>query len=114
MNQIGLAYENMKEYDEAISFYCKSLGVNPNDSKIYFNRGVSYLYLDSFINAIYDFNKAITLDPKIGIYYHNKGLAHHLINEDIEACKCWKMADELGYSESSNYIKKYCSIDIIM
>ena len=65
-------------------------------------------------SAIYDFNKAITLDPKIGIYYHNKGLAHHLINEDIEACKCWKMADELGYSESSNYIKKYCSIDIIM
>ena len=39
---LGVALNNLGKFDEAIVMYDRALKINPNESKIYFNKGIRY------------------------------------------------------------------------
>ena len=66
---MGVAYEKLKDYENAINSYKKAIKINPNYDKAYYNMGVAYGKLKDYENAINSYKKAIEIDPKLTEYY---------------------------------------------
>jgi uncharacterized caspase-like protein/Flp pilus assembly protein TadD len=65
-------YQN-KDYKGAFEDYAKAIEINPNDEKIYLNRGLTKAILSDHKGAIEDYNKVITLKPDDVDAYNNRG-----------------------------------------
>ena len=59
----GVAYNDLKQYERAISDYNKAIELNPNFALAYNNRGWAYYCLKKYQQALKDFDKAIELNP---------------------------------------------------
>jgi len=51
------AYENMKDYEKAISDYNKAIELKSNDDTYYYYRGLIYQIIEDYNKAIYMFEK---------------------------------------------------------
>ncbi|WP_072622333.1 tetratricopeptide repeat protein [Spirulina major] len=69
----GLAYSNLKRYEEAITDYTSAIEIDPNDASAYYNRGNAYNALKRYEEAIADYTSAIDIDPKYAYAYNNRG-----------------------------------------
>jgi tetratricopeptide (TPR) repeat protein len=68
-----------QEYDQAISFYTRSLEADPDFALAYNNRGVARIEDGHPYEAIQDYNQAILIDPEYYEAYFNRAYA----NEEI-------------------------------
>lgn len=82
--------------------------INKNEPDIFFNRGVSLLYLKEYEKALVDFNSAIELVQTNGLYYLNRGITYYYLKLFDKACKDWEEAKLLGNKEAVNYLESYC------
>ena len=67
-NNLGLAYENSKEFDKAIESFSKAIDNAPDKTsqrfaELYNNRGTCYQIMQRFEEALNDYAKAIEIDP---------------------------------------------------
>ncbi|MFC2060313.1 tetratricopeptide repeat protein [Chloroflexota bacterium] len=60
-NTRGCDLGEQGQYDEAISEFGKAIELDPNRTKAYYNRGLTYALLGKKAEAIADFEKFITL-----------------------------------------------------
>ena len=76
----GVAYDNLKQYRQAISDYDQAIRINPRHANAYNNRGNAYHGLKQYHRAIRDYDQAIRLNPRHAKAYYNRGLTyqHHL------------------------------------
>ncbi len=74
----SLLYQN---YKEGINSFTKSIGLYPENSTAYYNRGYAYMKLNLLDEAISDFNKSVDLNSKNKKAYLNLG-------------KCWTLKDD--------------------
>jgi len=100
----------VKDYDNAILFYGKTIELNPNDAIVYNNRGFAKHKLGHHKGAIADYNKAIGLNPDDAIVYNNRGIAKEDINDPQGAIADYTKAIKLkpGYADAyfdRGYIK---------
>lgn len=91
----GLAYKNLRKYDEAIADYSKAIELDPKYMPAYANRGYAYQNLNRHTEAIADYSKAIELEPKNPSIYYNRGLAFNDLNKHPEAIADHTKAIEL-------------------
>lgn len=70
---LGFAYDDMKQYDEAIKAFYKSIEINPRYTDGYNGIGIALFSLNRFNEAIIAFQKAIKLNPKYELAYTNLG-----------------------------------------
>ena len=63
-------------YDGALYCFDKAIALNPDNSRLYNDRGLSYLALEDIDKAISDFSKAIELDTDFEEAYYNRGVAY--------------------------------------
>ena len=75
-NNLGVAYNNMKHWDEAIAAFEKSLSLDPQNVHAYYNLGNVYYKKGSHEEAIDKYAKALTLDPEFADAHHNLGLVY--------------------------------------
>ena len=68
--------EKQRWYDDAITHYTETIGLNPEYANAYNNRGIAYAGKSDFDAAIADFNKAIGLNPEYADTYNNRGIAY--------------------------------------
>ena len=68
----GLAYQNKKQFVEAVEHYSRSIMLNPNASVPYNNRGVAFMRIGKHDHAIRDYEKAIELNPNDPDHYYNR------------------------------------------
>ena len=54
----------------------RAIELDPNDAKVYYNRGITYGKKGEFDRAIEDFTKAIDLNPNYADAYYNRGVAY--------------------------------------
>ncbi|MEI0701468.1 tetratricopeptide repeat protein [Brachyspira intermedia] len=62
----GYTENYLEHYVEAIKDYNKAIELDPNNSYIYYNRGVSKENLTQYKDALKDYKKALELDPNNG------------------------------------------------
>lgn len=63
-NDMGVAYNRLKEYRKAIKFYSKAIEEDPDDAAAYSNRGSCYDDLHEYEKALADYEKALALDSE--------------------------------------------------
>ena len=75
----------------------------------YNNLGQAFRDMKNYDSAFFYFNKAISLNTSFKEGYFERGKAKHQNNDATGACQDWKRAEELGYIDSTDMIKKYCN-----
>jgi tetratricopeptide (TPR) repeat protein len=60
---VGVAYYNAKDYDNAIQYFQKSVTVDPKFTDGYFQIGLTYVAKGDNPKAIEAFKKVIEIDP---------------------------------------------------
>jgi tetratricopeptide (TPR) repeat protein len=73
-----LAYLNQDEHGPAIDDFTKAIGLSPDFSILYSNRGFSYYKQDEYNSAIKDYSKAIELDSNDENNYFWRGHSYYL------------------------------------
>lgn len=60
---LGCAYIDIKQYENALNSFNNAAEINLYDSDIYTNRGLCYTHLGYPIMAIFDFKRALEINP---------------------------------------------------
>ena len=71
---------NSKQYDLAIEYYTKAIGLNPENADSYAKRGNARFLSGDYKNAVIDYTKALELDPTRENIYYNRGIAKANLN----------------------------------
>ncbi|MBW2516428.1 MAG: tetratricopeptide repeat protein [Deltaproteobacteria bacterium] len=75
-NAIGVSYDELGDYKNAIHFYKLALKIDPNLDYVHNNLGLAYLYYGREDSAIASFQKAIALDAQNKRFHNNLGYAY--------------------------------------
>ncbi|MDE0318012.1 MAG: tetratricopeptide repeat protein [Candidatus Poribacteria bacterium] len=103
--QYGNVQTLLGQKNMAIKAYSKAIYFNPNDAKIYNNRGVDYGEKGEHDLAIKDFTKAIELEPDYELAYNNRGAVYRSKGKYDKAIEDCNKAIEL----KSDYAEPYCN-----
>ena len=103
---IGNAKRGLEDYNGAIQGDTKVIELEPNNWSAYFGRAYSKSMLKDYWGAI-GVSKAIELNPKNGTSYYNRGIDKREVGDYIGACKDFKKALEVGYSDRSGWCKRH-------
>jgi hypothetical protein len=101
---IGSAYLQKREFDQAILLFNKSLEINPKYAAAYETRGIIYSRREQFDQAIADFNKALEIDPKYVEAYMSRGRAYYFKGEYDKSWEDIKKAQDLGYKIPAEFL----------
>ncbi|MDH4009587.1 MAG: tetratricopeptide repeat protein [Desulfobacterales bacterium] len=120
-NAMGVSYDNLGHYSQAIGCYRSALKLDPALDYVHNNLGYSYLLKNNLDAAIAAFQKAIELNENNKRYRSNLGLAYvmkdqydkayaqfRIIEGDTGAKeKMAKLLDKLGKEKPDHYLAKY-------
>ena len=94
-NRLGEACFSKKKLENALEYFSKAIGLDPEYEKAYHNRGIVYYELERFEEAIADYNRVIELDPGYVLAYKNRGLVYLRLNQFEKAIAEFDKAIEL-------------------
>ena len=101
-NSLGLAYQNLREYDKAVSHYKRALQLKPDFPEVANNLGTVYVLMGQLDTAIVYFQKAAddVLYRTRHYAFMNLGSTYHQKGEYRKAINSYKKALEFfpGYS----------------
>lgn len=100
-------YDNPEYYDEIINWDSEELKKNPDNKRIYYNRGNLYLKTGENEKAIADFSEFIDFDPQYARAYFKRGLAKINIGERESALLDLEKASDLGLVQADEAKRKY-------
>ena len=89
--ELGNAYFDSNENENAINAYRKSLELNPNNANVWTDMGVMYRRAGKPDEAVKAFDQAIAAEPKHEVSRMNKGIVLlHDLNDIDGAIKAWE------------------------
>jgi hypothetical protein len=103
-NNRGLAFYNLKLYQEAIKDFSQSIRMKPGYAEAFNNRGNAYYELDQYEKARADFDQSIKIKPKYSKAHMNRGLVYFQIEAIDQACKDFRRACDLGECDGLQWI----------
>jgi tetratricopeptide (TPR) repeat protein len=68
-------YLEIKAFKEAVRDYNYANGLDPQQTDIYYNRGLALLATEDYEDAIIDFDQALQVNPNQGLVHFNKAKA---------------------------------------
>ena len=83
---MGRSSLGLGNFDDAITFFTEAIELQPNDPKLYCERGCAYLKKGIYQNAIEDCQNALSYDKSLSQAYLQYGFALLAMNE-VEAAK---------------------------
>ena len=95
----------------AIRHFDKVIKLEPEKSKAYFHRGVSYGEIGQYENSLSSINKAIELDPENGLFYYGRGRVYLLSGDKEKAIEDFKRAATMGNHDAQNYLKNVAMVE---
>ena len=96
-NNISRSYSKLNEIDKAMYYINEAIGLNPQDSLFYHNRGHLFIDKENYSNAINDYTKAIKLDSKNPEYYHSRAEAYIFNGDEKKGFTDEKISKKLKY-----------------
>ena len=118
-SEISKIKQNQVEFfnwiEKGIMNYSKSISLDKNNLKAYFNRGVMYSSISNYNKAILDFSEVISIDPFFDNAYDYRGNQYFKLSQYDKAFNDFRKACSLGniksckkyMSKSKNYKKNY-------
>jgi tetratricopeptide (TPR) repeat protein len=95
----------------AIRYFGKVIKLEPENTKAYFHRGVSYGEIGQYENSLASINKAIELDPDKGLFYYGRGRVYLLAGDKEKAIEDFKQAATMGNHDAQNYLKNVAMVE---
>jgi len=102
-NNLGLAYEKMGSYSQAVTEYGEAIRLAPGYGKHYFHLANAYRGNRQYEEAIDAYRKAIEIDPEMVDSYINLGNLYGDIGQYDEAIKTYKDALEIKPNSAEIY-----------
>ena len=103
-NNRGLAFYNLKLYQEAIKDFSQSIRMKPGYAEAFNNRGNVYYELDQYEKARADFDQSIKIKPKYSKAHMNRGLVYFQMEAIDQACNDFRRACDLGECDGLQWI----------
>ena len=105
-NNRGLAYHELKQYDNAIKDYSQAIELDPAQVTAYNNRGNSYYERNEYQLALADFNQSLQRKPDYAKAHLNRGLVYYQMDKTDQACKDFQNASDHGDPDGINWALK--------
>ena len=117
--RIGLCFQHISQFAEAINYYGKVLKIDFNEYKdivfncycnkyiIYHNRSICYANLKDNISCIEDSTMSISLNPNYANAYFVRGLEYIKLNNPKDAKSDLQKSKSLGYTKAEEALKNY-------
>ena len=105
-NNRGLAYYELKKYQQAIEDYDRAIKQDPSYVAALNNRGNSYYELAEYQRALTDFNRSLQLKPNYAKAHFNRGLVYYQLNRSDLACSDFKRACDQGDCDGIKWANK--------
>jgi tetratricopeptide (TPR) repeat protein len=105
-NNRGLAYHELKQYDNAIEDYSQAIKLDPAQVTAYNNRGNSYYERNEYQLALADFNQSLERKPDYAKAHLNRGLVYYQMDQTDQACKDFQNASDHGDPDGINWALK--------
>ena len=97
VSELANLYFDAERFPDAVTWYERSLKLQPNDPNISTDLGVSYFYTDRADQALSQFEYSLKLDPAHVKTLFNKGIVLAFGKEDIKgATAAWQRVIELA------------------
>jgi len=113
---LGLAYGNAGQYEEAIASYKEAIRIKPDDADAHYNLGVTYGESGQYEEAIASYKEALRIKPDDADAHYNLGYVYRELGQYEEAIASFKKSirikpDDanahyslgLAYDESGQY-----------
>ena len=97
----------LKRYMAAVNAYNSSIDINSYNADAFYQRGNVHVVLKDHNEAIESYNMAIMISDD-GAYYSHRGNSKYAIGDRSGACDDWEQANNLGYYEDYEKMKKLC------
>jgi tetratricopeptide (TPR) repeat protein len=91
------------KYDEAIEFYKKAIGINPDFASAHANLGVTYMNKGRLEEALVTLQKALALDAQNAGTHYNLGLVYDKMGKQDEAIGAYEKSIALNPGFASAY-----------
>jgi hypothetical protein len=95
-NNRGLAFYNLKRYQQAIEDFSQALRIKPQYAEALNNRGNAYYEMDQYEKAEADFNQSLQLKPNYAKAHLNRGLVYFQMQKMDQSCEDFRKACDLG------------------
>jgi Flp pilus assembly protein TadD len=105
-NNRGLAFYNLKLYQQAIEDFSQALRLNPHYAEALNNRGNAYYAMDQYEKAEADFNQSLQLKPKYSKAHLNRGLVYFQMQKMDQSCEDFSRACDLGECDGLQWAKQ--------
>ena len=105
-NNRGLAYHELKQYQQAISDFDQAIKLDREYAVAYNNRGNSYYELSKYQLALRDFNQSLKLKPNYAKAYLNRGLVFYQLDKKREACGDFQKSCNQGDCDGMKWAMK--------
>jgi TolA-binding protein len=95
-NNRGLAFYDLKLYQQAIEDFSQALRIKPEYPEALNNRGNAYYAMDQYEKAEEDFNQSLQFKPNYSKAHLNRGLVYFQMQKRDQACADFRRACDLG------------------
>ena len=87
---LGLAYGNAGQYEEAIASYKEAIRIKPDDADAHYNLGVTYGESGQYEEAIASYKEALRIKPDDADAHYNLGYVYRELGQYEEAIASFK------------------------
>ena len=97
----------LKSNVQAIDAYNRSIEINSYNADAFYQKGNIYVEMNDHAEAIESYSMAILISDD-GAYYSHRGNSKYAIGDKPGACEDWEQANNFGYYEDYEKMKKLC------
>lgn len=113
LGNLGRAYSNDKNFEEAINCYKKALTIDEKDFDSWFNLGISFKNIKQYDNSIKAYEKALSINPNHVSVYFNLGNLYEIMNNTTKAIENYDKALEYNTDPNDTDILYFLGISYI-
>lgn len=106
---MGAAYLQLKEYGRAIEEFDKVLGIDPDNERALYYRGVARMNQGAYERAEKDLTRSIEKNHERGAAFFARGLTRAELGREEEALRDFKTAISYSDVEVGNFLAEYGS-----
>jgi Flp pilus assembly protein TadD len=107
-NNLGVAYDSLGRYQEAIESSTQAVRINPDYAQARYNLGLAYSRVGRWQDAVEPYKQAIRIRPDYTRAYNNLGVAYDNLGRRQDAIEAYKQTIRID----SDYAEAYLNLGV--